>query len=147
MNIYDYLKKDHEQVAKYFKQFENSHLAERKKEIVLMIIRELLTHANAEQETFYKVLEQYSESKEEAFHGEKEHAEIIAQITAISNTKVFGESWEKKVLKLKELVEHHVREEEGQMFHKAKKVIPTDEAFALKEVMHNYKEKLLFELG
>lgn len=144
MDIYEYLKMDHEKVAHLFKLFEKSQLSERKKEIVTLLSRELLVHAHAEQETFYKVLAQYPESKEDALHGQKEHNEIEEQIKLINSST--GTQWEEAVLKLKEIVEHHVKEEEGEIFKKAKKNISEQEAIIIKEKMHYLKGSFLLWL-
>ena len=142
MNIYDYLKMDHEHVAHMFKQFSKSKLPERRAEIANMIAFELTAHAEAEQATFYKTLEQYAESRDEALHGVKEHQEIEDQIAAIVNAKEYGSAFIKKVEKLQKLVEHHVHEEEHNVFKKAKKVLSDYEAYVIKEQMHYLKEQL-----
>lgn len=124
--------------------FEESKLEKRKKEIVSYLIKELLVHAHAEQETFYKALLQHKESKDEATHGEHEHQEIEEQIKVINAAT--GKSWDNAVLELKELVEHHVKEEENEIFKVAKKLFSDKEAYILKERMHALKGKFLLWL-
>jgi hemerythrin superfamily protein len=85
MDIYGYLKLDHEHVSQLFQQFENSKLFERKQQIVALIVQELRIHARSEQETFYNALMQFPSTKEEALHGQKEHNEIEEQINSIAN--------------------------------------------------------------
>ncbi|STY30237.1 Alr3199 protein [Legionella wadsworthii] len=146
MDIYKYLKLDHEHVNHLFKQFEDSEVLERKQQIVSLICQELLVHAHSEQETFYKALKNYDTTQDEANHGYKEHKEIEDQIGLILHSKEFGSSWIKKVEKLKEIVQHHVHEEEGTMFSKAQKVLSDEEAYVLKEQMHYLKQHLLLSL-
>lgn len=143
MDIYDYLKKDHEKVANLFKQFEKTESKQRKKEIFEMIAQELLVHSKSEEKTFYAILEQRLENKEPTIHAKKEHHEIEQQISLALHTKTLDKNWEKRVLKLKEVVEHHVEEEESNLFKKAKKVFSEEEAYALKEKMHYMKGELL----
>lgn len=142
MNIYDYLKLDHKAVSKLFIQFKNCNFVERRKQIMAMIAIELLVHAHAEQETFYKELKQYDVSKEGAEHGQEEHTEIEDQIKAILNAKRFDSAWVKKVQNLQKTVDHHVREEERPIFRKAKKVLSDEDAYRLKEQMHYLKHKI-----
>lgn len=137
MNIYDYLKMDHQKVAHLFQLFEQSKNEKRQKEIVCLITQELMVHAHSEQEIFYKELAKYPESKDIAEHGEKEHLEIDAQLEKIA--KATPSNWHAAVLKLKELVEHHVREEENEAFKKAQSVLSDDSALILKEKMHYLK--------
>lgn len=146
MDIYAYLKLDHEHVAQLFSQFENAESVTRRKQIVAMITQELLVHAYSEQETFYKALTQHLDTRDEAMHGKKEHHEIEAQIDSIIHSKYLGASWIKKVKRLKEIVEHHVNEEEGKIFRSAQEVISEKEAYMLKEKMHYLKQQILQRL-
>lgn len=146
MDIYDYLKMDHDHVDKLFKQFEKSKIPARQVQIVTLIAQELLVHAKSEQETFYKALEPHFESRPEVLHGKKEHAEIEAQIVEVLDSKNTGSGWHKKVEKLKELVQHHVKDEESSIFKEAKKVLSENEAYELKEQMHYLKQDLLRRL-
>lgn len=143
MDIYEYLKLDHELIAHLFKQFENSNLPARKKQIVDLIAQELLVHIHSEQDTFYEALKQFDLTKEEAFHGQKEHKEIEEQIDLLMQSKEFGASWVKKVEKLKDIVTHHVKEEEGTVFKQTKKVLSQEDAYIIKEQMHYLKQHLL----
>ncbi|MCE3044744.1 hemerythrin domain-containing protein [Legionella sp. 16cNR16C] len=145
MDIYDYLKMDHEKVNHLFKLFEKTTLMMRQHEIVTLIAQELLVHAHSEQETFYKFLAQHPSTRELAEHGKKEHVEIEEQINIV-NHSWGSEQWVQAVLKLKEIVEHHVKEEEGEIFKKAKKVISDKEAIIIKEKMHYLKGKFLLWL-
>jgi len=145
MNIYDYLKMDHDKVSHLFKLFQDSKIPERKQEIVAYLTKELIVHAHAEQETFYRILEKSTVSREKAEHGLKEHSEIEDQIKLINTSK--GKEWEDAVLHLKELVDHHVKEEEGSMFRKAKDVLFNEDACIIKEKMHNLKGTFLLWLN
>ncbi|CEK10050.1 hemerythrin domain-containing protein [Legionella hackeliae] len=144
MDIYEYLKMDHEKVNHLFKLFEKTKSQKRAKEIVAFISQELLVHAHSEQETFYRALTQHPKTNEIALHGEKEHREIEEQIQSINQSA--GKHWKEKVLKLKDIVEHHVKEEEGAIFDKAKSVLSEKEALILKEKIHYLKGKFLIWL-
>ncbi|KTD30172.1 MULTISPECIES: hemerythrin domain-containing protein [Legionella] len=141
MDIYDYLKLDHEHVTHLFELFENSDYSLHRKQIADLLIDELLLHAHAEQETFYKAL-----LRDETFklvqHSKKEHREIEEQIKRIQTTKKLDSEWVKKVKKLKEIVDHHVKEEEGSLFRQAKNILSDEDAYRLKELMHYLKMQL-----
>ncbi|KTD06900.1 hemerythrin domain-containing protein [Legionella jamestowniensis] len=143
MDIYDYLKMDHAKVSHLFQLFEKSESIERQQQIVALISKELLVHAHAEQETFYKYLAQHPATKDLAEHGKKEHVEIEEQIGSLNGKT--GKTWQKAVLKLKDIVDHHVNEE-GKIFRKAKKVLSENEALIIKEKMHYLKGKFLIWL-
>lgn len=145
MDIYEYLKMDHKKVADLFRQFEKSELLQRKEEVMAMIAQELIVHAESEQKTFYKALQNDSENEEDIFHAEKEHKEIEEKINLILHFKSKNASWKKHVMALKELVEHHVNDEEGKIFKEAKKVLSDEDAIIIKEQMHYLKGELLLK--
>lgn len=142
MNIYEYIKEDHKKVSHLFQQFNKTKNRARKLEIVSNIAKELAIHLESEQATFYKVLEGYAEAKEVAMHGSEEHSEIENQINTLLDMKNLTADWEKKVAELQELVDHHVKEEEGIIHKQSQKVLSDEQALAVKEQMHNYKQKI-----
>lgn len=139
MDIYEYLKKDHKKVADLFAQFEKQENLDRQVEIFNLINLELFLHAESEQATFYKRLEANQNSMEEVKHAEKEHREIEEKLLALAQAAVHDNVWKQGVLDLKKLVDHHVSEEEGKIFNKAKKVLSAAEAYFVKEEMHYLK--------
>jgi len=143
MDIYEYLKMDHKKVSKLFELFKTAPTERNKIETFEMIEKELTVHADAEANTFYKALEAHQKSEDEAWHGEDEHNEIKAKLAEISSNKHNRAVMERMVLELKELVDHHVSDEEGKIFRVAKKVLSEEEACILKLQMHDYKEKIL----
>jgi hemerythrin superfamily protein len=146
VDIYEYLKKDHKKVSDLFALYEKTEDQNTKIDIVTLITTELLIHAETEKETFYKTLEEYAKTDDVAHHGEEEHLEIEAVIEEIAQLKQYGKTFDTKVMKLKKMVEHHVKEEEGEMFSKAKKVLSAEEAYALKEKMHFLKGEVKEDL-
>jgi hemerythrin superfamily protein len=139
MDIYDYLKADHKKVSDLFALYEKTTAEKIKIDIATMIIDELFIHAETEQATFYKTLEEYAVSEDAALHGEKEHAEIEALMTELATVRKTSKDFDNKMKRLKKLVAHHVKEEEGEIFKKAKKVLSQEQALILKEKMHYLK--------
>ncbi len=118
------LTRDHENVQALFEQYEA--LGERayatKKKIAQKICAELTMHATAEEEIFYPAVREASSANGDLVdEATIEHAsakELIAQISAMEPT---DDLYDAKVKVLSEQIEHHVGEEEGEMFPKAKK--------------------------
>ena len=143
MDIYEYLKMDHDHLSLLFKQFKSYEDKLRQQQIVELIAKELFAHDKAEQETFYTALGKYAKTKEDAAHGRKEHREIEDQVQTILQAKPFGTLWLNNIKKLQDLVDSHVKEEESTVFKKAKLVLSEEEAYSLKKDMHNLKQQLL----
>lgn len=118
------LTEDHENVKSMFEQYEG--LGDRahatKKKLAIQICTELTKHAQAEEEIFYPAMREAAGKKDEDLVDEAivEHAsakELIAQILDMEPTE---DLFDAKVKVLSELIEHHVKEEEEEMFPKAR---------------------------
>lgn len=118
------LTEDHENVKSMFEQYEG--LGDRahatKKKLATQICTELTKHATAEEEIFYPAMRASQKEAEDLVdEATVEHAsakDLIAQILAMEPTE---ELFDAKVKVLSEMIEHHVEEEEGEMFPKARK--------------------------
>jgi hemerythrin superfamily protein len=118
------LTQDHENVKSMFEQYEG--LGDRayaaKKKLATQICLELTKHATAEEEIFYPAVREAGGDTEDLVdEATVEHAsakDLIAQILAMESS---DELYDAKVKVLSEQIEHHVEEEEGEMFPKAKK--------------------------
>lgn len=117
------LTEDHEKVKAMFEQYEG--LGDRahatKQKLATQICTELTKHAMAEEEIFYPAVREASKKNEDIIdEATVEHAsakELIEQIMSMDST---DELFDAKVKVLSEQVEHHVEEEEGEMFAKAR---------------------------
>lgn len=123
-NAITMLTEDHAKVKKMFKQFEkmreDADEAE-KAELVRRICGELTLHTELEEEYFYPAARGAIEEQDLLDEAEVEHAsakELIAQLEAMQPGE---ELYDAKVTVLGEYVEHHIKEEEKELFPKVKK--------------------------
>lgn len=107
------LEEDHREVEALFEEFQRSE----DPEIVMAICRELTVHAIVEEEIVYPVLRTYVDARM-AEGGEQEHEEAKGLIVAIERIVAAGGDPKATVLQLKGAIEHHVGEEEGEVFPK-----------------------------
>jgi hemerythrin superfamily protein len=142
MNIYNYLKKDHQHVSNLFKEILATKNQRERESILEDIMTELTLHAESEAKTFYAALEKYEETKELLEHARKEHKEIKEFIKTIKDIPVKDDLWLEQIGEFKHSVSHHVEEEEGEIFSRAKKVLSTEEANQLTIDMENKKKEL-----
>ena len=118
------LKEQHDEVKTMFKKFEE--LGDRaytsKKKLADQICAALTKHALIEEEIFYPAVraevEEGDEQVDEAVVEHDSAKELIAQIQEMSANE---ELFDAKVKVLGEQVEHHIKEEETEMFRDAKK--------------------------
>lgn len=115
---------DHREVATMFKQYEElGHRANvSKKKLADQICTALTLHATVEEEIFYPALRAASKEAADLLdEAEVEHASAKDLIAQIEEMDPEDDLYDAKVKVLGEQIEHHVKEEEGEMFPKAKK--------------------------
>ncbi|MDQ7970125.1 MAG: hemerythrin domain-containing protein [Oxalicibacterium faecigallinarum] len=120
----DMLIEDHEKVKKLFKEFEKlakKDDTEGKVEVAQKICEELTIHAQIEEEIFYPAARQAINDDDMLNEAEVEHATAKDLIEQISGMSGDDEMYDAKVKVLSEYINHHVEEEEGEMFKKVRK--------------------------
>lgn len=115
------LRADHKLVADLFDQFEKSRSQSKKKQLVSQICLELTVHAQVEEEIFYPAVQAALKDKELVPEARVEHQSIKDLIAAVQGVEPDGEDYDAKVKVMSEWVKHHVKEEQNEMFPKAKK--------------------------
>jgi len=137
---------DHETVKKLFKQFEaaGDEAYKTKKEIFERIKTELAIHMDIEESIFYPTVKAQpsEELKDEIREADEEHHVAKLLIAEISRMKPEDEQYDAKVTVLKENIEHHVEEEEGELFPNAKKKLGKELLEQLGEEMEERKDAL-----
>ena len=123
MDAISLLKQDHREVSALFKKFESAKSG--KGAIAAEVCKLLTVHAQVEEELFYpaarEALDDNEEGEDLLDEAEVEHAsakELIAQIQASEEDE---DLFEAKVKVLGEYIEHHVKEEENELFPKVSK--------------------------
>jgi uncharacterized protein len=135
MNAIDMLKKDHKRVSELFQEFEAHHQIN----IAEMICKELETHTRLEEEIFYPAVRPIaSDLISESLEEHKVVKDLISELKGLNS---IDEQYEAKFKVLKENVEHHVEEEESEMFPQVEKSL-ADQLDRLGVEMKNLKDQL-----
>jgi hemerythrin-like domain-containing protein len=117
------LQKDHEEMKNGFKKYEGigDKALDEKKALAERLCAMFMQHAVAEEEIFYPAIrEKVGDSRDMINEALVEHAsakELVAQIQVMMPGE---ELYDAKIKVLGELIEHHIKEEESEMFEKAK---------------------------
>ena len=114
------LRADHKLVSGLFEEYENAKSTSKKQQLVAQICQELSVHAQVEEEIFYPAVKKALKDKELIPEATVEHATLKDLISQIEGVEPDGEMFDAKVKVLSEYVEHHVKEEQNEMFPKAK---------------------------
>ena len=114
------LKADHEDVSHLFAEFEKTRSVANKKSLVAEICTALSVHAQIEEEIFYPAVKAALKDKLLVPEATVEHAGVKDLIAQLEGVDPDGEMYDAKVKVLSEYVKHHVKEEQNEMFPKAK---------------------------
>jgi len=102
----------------------------KRQELVNDLTSELLPHMFGEEKGLYDMFRRNEESRTQALEGFEEHhvARIVLDELRIGSPQ--DESWEAKAKVLSDLIEHHIDEEEEELFERAEDVLSHEEAGA-----------------
>jgi hemerythrin superfamily protein len=114
------LRADHKLVSGLFEEYEKASTKAMKKKIVTQICMELSVHAQVEEEIFYPAVKQALKDHELVPEATVEHATLKSLIAQVEGIEPDGEMFDAKIKVLCEYVKHHVKEEQEEMFPKAK---------------------------
>ncbi|HET6757073.1 MAG TPA: SRPBCC family protein [Burkholderiales bacterium] len=115
------LREDHEKVEALFKEFEPAKDKRARKTIVKTACEELIVHAQIEEEIFYPAVREAIGEDDLMDEAEVEHANANQLIAELGAMKPDEHHYDTKFIVLRELVKHHVEEEEGEIFPRVKK--------------------------
>lgn len=114
------LRADHQKVSALFKEFESTRAPTKKMALVTQICEELTIHAQLEEEIFYPAVKAALKDKELIPEATVEHSTLKDLIAQVKGVTPDGEMYDAKVKVMSEYVKHHVKEEQGEIFPKAK---------------------------
>ncbi len=126
MNAIELLLKDHEEIREYFKEFEAAgKSAKKQQQIAEKAITELHNHARQEETYFYPAVLAKGDQKMKdlILEGIEEHRVADFLMGRIQDTVPDDENYDPRFKVLTESVEHHMKEEERQIFPEAKKLL------------------------
>jgi hypothetical protein len=145
MDAMSLLKEDHQKVKKMLAELESTteRGVKTREELFARLKQELVVHEAIEEEIFYPALKEHPKTKEIALEGYEEHHVVDAVMAEIEGVAYDDEKWGAKFSVMKENLEHHIEEEEGEMFKQAKQVFDEEELAQLGEYMEAHKEELM----
>lgn len=144
--IYQHIKQDHDKVKQLFGQLEETEDPRQCEQLFQQLKQEVLAHAKAEEQTFYSAMME-NDLKEQAQHSKQEHQEVESLMQQLESMEPAEKEWRNLVKKLRQELEHHMQEEENEIFPKAQKVIEGEAAETLAEDMEELEQEYKQEQG
>ena len=143
MNAFTLLKADHKKVAGILEKLEGTteRALKTREELFTQLKTELDIHTEIEEKIFYPVLEKADETHDITLEAFEEHRLVKQLLGELEAAPKDDEHWTAKFTVLKENIEHHVEEEEGEMFKKAQKALSEEEIETLGTRMEKAKSE------
>jgi hemerythrin superfamily protein len=147
MDALKVLKEDHKKVKMLFGEVEElgDRASSRRQKLFQQIDQELTAHSKIEETIFYPEFRRRAgkgEEREEVLEAYEEHNIVKSIIGELEHLDPKDETYKPKLIVLKDLVEQHVKEEEGPMFKMARELFDQEELDEIGERIMAAKEKL-----
>jgi hemerythrin superfamily protein len=145
MDAIELLTADHRKVKTLLTELDSTteRGVKTREELFTRIKRELTVHEVIEEEIFYPALKEHPRAKDIVLEAYEEHHVVDTLMGELSALPYDDETWGAKFTVMKENIEHHVEEEEGDMFKKARQVFDDAELDQLGEVMAERKAEAM----
>jgi hemerythrin-like domain-containing protein len=146
-NAITMLKSDHATVKRLLRELdETSERATKQREqLVLQLESEIKMHAQVEEEVFYPAFKAATEKTDQVdlfYEAAEEHHIVDMVLPALKAANPKSKEFGAKAKVLKDLIEHHIKEEEQQMFAVARQVFDEDQLAELGELMQARKDSV-----
>ena len=146
MDALKLLKEDHKKVKALFEEVEGlgDRASTQRKNLFQKIDEELTLHSKIEETLFYpefKKRADNSEERDEVLEAYEEHGVVKVMIGELEDLDPKDETYKPKLTVLKELVMHHVKEEEGELFKMAREMFEPEELNKIGDRIVAAKEK------
>ena len=144
MNAFTLLKADHKKVAGILEKIDatTERGIKAREELFTQLKTELDVHTRIEETIFYPALKEAEETRDITLEAFEEHRLVKQLLRELESADKGDEKWTAKFTVLKENIEHHVEEEEGELFPDAKKLVPKERLEELGTAMEARKANL-----
>ena len=140
MDAFELLKADHKKVNELFDQMEAA-TGKAKLNVFNQIKTELELHTHIEEKIFYPALEKAEETHDLTLEAYEEHKMVKTLLAELSGARTADDEWQAQAKVLRENVEHHVDEEENELFGKADDALTDEEIETLGQRMEAEKAR------
>jgi hemerythrin-like domain-containing protein len=145
MDVFDIIREDHQAVQKILNDMQetSSRATQRRQEDVTKFTQLIEPHMMAEEEVFYPQARERGESKlrEHVIEAYDEHRIAKMVLAELQKMSPQDEAWLPKAKVLKDLIEHHIEEEEGELFEEARKALNQQQIQQITQQFQQTKDK------
>ena len=147
MDAIQLLKDDHDKMRTLLNVLESTteRGVKTREELFATIKGELTIHEVIEEEIFYPALKEHPKAKDIVLEAYEEHHVVDNVMAELEGLDVSDETWGAKAKVMQENVEHHMEEEEGEMFKQARQVFDEKELEELGSRMAARKTEIFIQ--
>lgn len=142
MDAIQMLEEQHREVEDLFEEIEQAEASDEKQELFEEIADQLTVHAVIEERHFYPAVKE-RRTEDILLEALEEHLSIKRLLADLLKLSPEDDQFDAKISVLKEQVEHHVEEEEGDLFPKVRKILDKEMLDAIAQEMTATQEQLL----
>jgi hemerythrin superfamily protein len=142
MDIFELLKADHRKAEEIFAEIESTKSSKKLDQGFQQLYKELSLHSQAEELTFYPSIRNHEGTDELLEEAEEEHTEVKVMLEQMKSLDSSSAEFKEKISQLKDAVQHHVQEEENEVFPKVRKMMKEEELNQLVKEFQEVKNKL-----
>lgn len=144
-SLFEILQKDHDTVRGLLDDMSDTTAgAEKTRQDLLSKLKdEIVPHMRAEEQVFYSRLKASEESRETALEAIEEHHVAEKAMNDLEQTKPSDERWQAKLTVLQEMIDHHIEEEESEVFDEASELFDEDQLKAMGQEFQQSKKEVM----
>ncbi|HEV7922492.1 MAG TPA: hemerythrin domain-containing protein [Thermoanaerobaculia bacterium] len=144
-NAITMLKADHVVLKRLLRELNDATTVKQRERLAGELERAIKTHAQIEEEVFYPAFKARTEKTDDVdmfYEAAEEHHVVDMVLPALKAANPKSPEFEAKAKVMKDLVEHHIKEEEKEMFAAARKVFDEDQLRELGDLMQSRRETI-----
>ena len=142
MDIYSLIKKDHQEVASFFRRLKAAEgFAETSEQLFAQLREELELHAHAEERVWYPALREAEGTQALVVEALDDHELVQNLLDELAASRMDDAAWNEKLEVLEEHVENHIEEEESNIFDAARQLFSAEQAVELAQHWQTAKQE------
>jgi hemerythrin superfamily protein len=142
MDVLDLIKAEHRQIETLFSEIESTDDTYKLYECFNQLSNGLNLHAEVEEQTFYPAIRNCKNTKELVEVAQEEHDKAKQMLEELEYLSPTSGEFKQKIAELKQLIQHHLHEEENEVFSQVRECMSQEEREQLGSEFEAVKSKL-----
>ena len=147
MDVLELIKADHRRVETLFSEIEGTDEPQKLYECFNQLYNALNVHVEVEEQTFYPAIRQCQDTEKLVDEAQSEHAEAKQMLEELEFLSPTSAEFKQKIGSLKQAIQHHVQEEENEVFSKVRECMSQKEREQLGSEFEALKSRLQSEMS